>query len=66
MTVVVTPALHVSQNNVWLIWQDAVLLAACPDRLVARRIAALVDVYGLVDLPDTLEEVLCEFWDDEA
>lgn len=61
MTVIVTPAMCVAQNQAWLIWQDAVLLAACADRLVARRLAALIEVYGLVDVPDTIGEVLDDF-----
>lgn len=51
----VTPVLCISQQQAWLVWCDGVVIAACADRLIARRIAALIDVYGLADIPDTVE-----------
>jgi hypothetical protein len=57
MTIAVTPVQCISQQQAWLIWSDGVVIAACADRLVARRLAALVQVYGLVDMPDTIEGI---------
>lgn len=55
--IAVTPVMCISQQQAWLIWQDAVVIAACTDRYIARRLAALIEVYGLVDLPDTVAEL---------
>ena len=61
--IAITPALCASFNGGFSLWQDGVLLGHFPDRLVARRIAALLDVYGLTDTPDTFEELLSDYWD---
>lgn len=66
MSYMITPALFSSFNGGFSLWENGTLLGHFPDRLVARRIAALLEVYGLIDMPESVEEVIRDYWEESA
>jgi hypothetical protein len=55
--IAVTPAMCLSMNGAHVIWWNGVWITACQDRAIARRLAALIEVYGLVDAPDYVDDM---------